>query len=85
MRAVRNAVAGDEILVRRVPLGPLPAVRFEEFGAQVRGAVVERRPVHAALGLPLLARMHDAVRLVEVLAAALPDVLLGPLVRVETA
>ena len=43
MGAVGDAVAGDEVLVRGVPLGALPAARFVELSAKSRRAVVEGR------------------------------------------
>ena len=66
-----------------VPVGPLPAGRLEEDGAQVPFAAVHRREAQVAVGGPLLHRVDDAVGLVEALGRAGPDVVVGPLVVVE--
>src|SRR5207244_11739290 len=52
-------------LVGLVPLRALPAGRLEEDGAQRFFAVVKRAAAHVAVRRPLLARVDDAVGLVE--------------------
>ena len=69
--------------VRLVPLRPLPAGGLEEHRAQLLLALVERRQPQVAVGRPLLARVDDAVRLVEALRGARADVLAGLLVLPE--
>ena len=71
--------------VALVPLRALPATGIEEHRTEGFLTGVERAAAHAALAAPLLARVHDAVGLVEVLVAAGVDVPLGLLVRVEAA
>ena len=75
----------DQLGVALVPLRALPAAGVEEHRAERLLAGVERAAAHAALAGPLLARVDDAVGLVEVLGAAGEDVVLGLLVRVEAA
>ena len=73
----------EERRVRLVPLRPLPAGRLEEHGAELALARVERRQANVAVRPPLLARVDDAVGLVEPLGRARPDVGAGLLVIPE--
>ena len=75
----------EECGIALVPLRAFPAPGVEEHRAECLLTGVERAAAHAPLAPPLLARVHDAVRLVVVLRAAGEDVVLGPLVRVEAA
>jgi hypothetical protein len=77
------AVLVQQAAVGLVPHRPFPADRLEEERAQLDLAVVHRREPLVAVALPLLARVDDAVGLVERLAGARLDVRASALVRVE--
>ena len=66
-----------------VPERPLPARRLEEHRTELALVRVHRAQPHVPVRGPLLARVHDAVRLVERLAGARAHVLAGALRRVE--
>src|SRR6185437_16460562 len=59
------AVLLDEAGVRLVPVRPLPAGGLKEGRLELDLAGVEGRQPDVAVRRPLLARMDDAVRLVE--------------------
>src|SRR5207247_3511667 len=68
-RSASDAVAElfEQRGVRLVPLRPLPAGGLEEECSELDLADVERRQAYVAVGRPLLARVDDAVGLVETL------------------
>ena len=78
-----QVVALYQVGVGSEPLRALPGSSLEEHGVQVllTGEVGANSQVPAAF--PLLVRVDNAVRLVEVLLGPGPDVLLGPLLVVE--
>ncbi|CAB4764244.1 unannotated protein [freshwater metagenome] len=71
--------------VRGKPLWPFPATRIKERCASCFFTWVEGASAHVSLCCPLLARVHDAVRLVEVLVATGVNVVFGFLVWVKAA
>ena len=75
----------DQGCVRGVPLRAFPATSVEERGAKGLFTWEEWAAAHVALSRPLLAGMHDAIGLVEVLAATSIDMVLGLFVGVEAA
>ena len=77
------AVLLEQLGVRLVPPGALPAGRLEEDGAELLLARVERADADVPVALPLLRRVDDPVGLVEALGGARVDVALLALVRVE--
>src|SRR5205823_7834514 len=77
------AVLLEKRLVRGVPIGTLPPGGFEEDRAQRLLALIERAEAYPSVGLPLLARVDDAIGLVEPLGSAPLDVRAGFLVLVE--
>ena len=85
VRAVGDAVVLDERRVALVPVRPFPAAGLEVHRAERLGARVVRRAADVALRRPLLARVHDAVRLVVVLGAAGADVVVVARVRGRSA
>ena len=78
-----HSVLVDQGCVHLVPLGPLPASRLEEDRSQFHLARIGGDRAHPPVGLPLLAGVHDAVGLVEVLRAPGVDVVFVPGVAVE--
>ena len=71
--------------VRSEPLWSFPTARIEECCTSCFLARVEGATAHVSLCSPLLARVHDAVGLVEVLVATGVNVVFGFLVRVKAA
>src|SRR5207244_6842180 len=77
------AVLGEQLLIGFVPVGPFPARGLEKEGAQRLFSLIERTDPHPPVRFPLLARMDDAVGLVEALGAAPANVRLRLLMVVE--
>src|SRR5207248_9151845 len=77
------AVLLEKRLVRGVPIGTLPSGGFEEDRAERLLALIERAEADPSVGLPLLARVDDAIGLVEPLRGAPSNMCAGFLVVVE--
>src|SRR5207302_3737696 len=77
------AVLREQRLVRGVPVRTFPARGFEEDGTERLLALVERADANPAIRFPLLARVDDAVGLVETLRRTRTNVGPGFLVIVE--
>ena len=71
--------------VRREPLWSFPTTCIKECCAGCFFARVEGASAHVSLCSPLLARVHDAVGLIEVLVATGVNVMFGFLVRIKAA
>ena len=84
-RRARLGVLLQQVRIGLVPLGALPAPGIEEHRPERLLTGIEGAATHPPLAAPLLARVNDAVGLVEVLATAGRDVPLGLLVGIETA
>ena len=82
-RVTRSPNSSSSEALDSYHMRPLPAGRLEEERLQLALALVERRQAHVAVGRPLLARVDDAVGLVEALGRSRAHVRARLLMLVE--